>query len=96
MVIINTRATDVSIQAVIVELLRRLQTERHLTLLFVTHNLALVRAIADTVVVMSAGRVVESGTVTDVLTHPREEYTVRLVEDIPRIGGRPSPAVQTG
>ena len=54
-----TSALDVSVQAVIVELLRRLQSERHLAMIFITHNLALVRSIAQTVAVLSVGKVVE-------------------------------------
>jgi peptide/nickel transport system ATP-binding protein len=78
-----TSALDVSVQAVIVELLRRLQLERRLTIMFITHNLALVRSIAQTVVVLADGRVVETGTVDDVLGRPRDERTRRLIEDAP-------------
>jgi peptide/nickel transport system ATP-binding protein len=55
-------------------------------LVFITHNLSLVRAIGDQVVVMSQGQIVEDGLTNDVLDRPRHEYTVRLVEDIPKIG----------
>jgi peptide/nickel transport system ATP-binding protein len=80
-----TSALDVSVQAIIVELLRRLQRERNLAMLFITHNLALVRSIAQTVVVLSEGSVVEQGPVDQVLERPRNEYTIRLLEDIPKL-----------
>jgi peptide/nickel transport system ATP-binding protein len=80
-----TSALDVSVQAIIVELLRRLQRERNLAMLFITHNLALVRSIAQTVVVLSEGSVVEQGPVEEVLEQPRDEYTIRLLEDIPKL-----------
>ena len=80
-----TSALDVSVQATIVELLRRLQAERHLSLLFITHNLALVRSIAQTVTVLSEGKVVESGPVKRVFERPENPYTVRLMEDVPKV-----------
>jgi peptide/nickel transport system ATP-binding protein len=80
-----TSALDVSVQAIIVELLRRLQRDRKLAMLFITHNLALVRSIAQTVVVLSEGSVVEQGPVEDVLERPRDDYTIRLLEDIPKL-----------
>jgi peptide/nickel transport system ATP-binding protein len=79
-----TSALDVSVQASVVELLRRLQHDEGLSLLFITHNLALVRSIAQYVVVMQAGRVVERGPVDDVLDRPQAGYTQRLLEDVPR------------
>jgi peptide/nickel transport system ATP-binding protein len=78
-----TSALDVTVQAGVFDVLRRLQRERGLTYLFVSHDLALVRQIADTVSVLKDGRVVESGRVADVLSHPREEYTRALVDAIP-------------
>jgi peptide/nickel transport system ATP-binding protein len=80
-----TSALDVSVQAIIVELLRRLQRERNLAMIFITHNLALVRSIAQSVVVLSEGSVVEQGQVEDVLERPRHSYTARLLEDIPKL-----------
>lgn len=80
-----TSALDVSVQAAIVELLRRLQKERGLSLLFITHNLALVRSIAQEVVVLHDGRVVERGPTARVLTHPEDEYSIRLLEDVPKL-----------
>ena len=79
-----TSALDVSVQEQIVELLRRLQAERHLSLLFITHNLALVRSIAQHVIVMQSGRVVESGPVEQILHSPKNPYTQHLLEDVPR------------
>jgi peptide/nickel transport system ATP-binding protein len=80
-----TSALDVSVQAVIVELLRALQAERRIAMVFITHNLALMRSIAQSVVVLRAGAVVESGPVEQVLEHPADPYTVRLMEDVPRL-----------
>jgi peptide/nickel transport system ATP-binding protein len=80
-----TSALDVSVQAAIVELLRRLQRERDLGMLFITHNLALVRSIAEEVVVVQAGRIVEVGPVEDVLERPRHPYTQRLVTHVPTL-----------
>ena len=79
-----TSALDVTVQAGVFEVLRRLQRERGITYLFVSHDLALVRQIADTVSVLKDGRVVEAGRDADVLSHPREQYTRALVEAIPR------------
>jgi peptide/nickel transport system ATP-binding protein len=80
-----TSALDVSVQAIIVELLRRLQKEHQLAMVFITHNLALVRSIAQDAVVLCEGRVVEAGTVEEVLEHPKEAYTIRLMEDVPKL-----------
>ena len=80
-----TSALDVSVQAATVEVLRRLQHERSLAMLFITHNLALVRSIAQTAVVLCEGRIIEVGSVEEVLEHPKEPYTVRLIEDVPKL-----------
>jgi peptide/nickel transport system ATP-binding protein len=80
-----TSALDVSVQAIIVELLRRIQRERQLAMIFITHNLALVRSIAQSAVVLRDGVVVESGPVQQVLEHPADPYTIRLMEDVPRL-----------
>jgi peptide/nickel transport system ATP-binding protein len=88
-----TSALDVSVQAVIVELLRRLQRERHLALLFITHNISLVRSVAQSVVVLANGRLVEFGPVDDVLDHPHDAYTAQLMSDVPSLDrpSRPEP-----
>src|SRR5262249_26138088 len=80
-----TSALDVSVQAVIVEELRRLQRERHLAMIFITHNLALVRSIAQSAVVLRDGAVVESGPVEQILEHPADPYTIRLMADVPKL-----------
>jgi peptide/nickel transport system ATP-binding protein len=83
-----TSALDVSVQASVVEMLRRLQAERSLSLLFITHNLALVRSVAQHVVVMKEGRIVEAGPVAAVLDHPQDAYTRALMSDVPRFDAR--------
>ena len=80
-----TSALDVLVQAAIVELLGGLQRDLGLAMLFVTHNLPLVRAIAHRVVVLRNGRMVEEGDVDHILTHPEDVYTKRLLEDTPRL-----------
>jgi peptide/nickel transport system ATP-binding protein len=80
-----TSALDVSVQAAIVELLAELQRELGLAMLFVTHNLPLVRSIAQRVAVMSAGRIVELGAVEHVLHAPTDEYTKALLADTPSL-----------
>jgi peptide/nickel transport system ATP-binding protein len=80
-----TSALDVSVQAAIIELLRGLRAERGLSLIFITHNLPLVRSIADQVVVMNGGRICESGTVSQVLQDPRDAYTAQLLADVPKL-----------
>ena len=80
-----TSALDVSVQAAIVELLASLQRDLGLAMLFVTHNLPLVRSIAQRVAVMSEGRIVELGGVDQVLEAPAEPYTRRLLSDTPSL-----------
>jgi peptide/nickel transport system ATP-binding protein len=78
-----TSALDVSVQAAIIDLIAELQREMELGLLFVTHNLALIRTIAESVAVMSAGKIVESGKVDAVLDSPQDAYTKALLADTP-------------
>lgn len=80
-----TSALDVLVQAAIIELLADLQEELGLAMLFVTHNLPLVRSISQRVAVMFNGSIVELGTAADTLTDPQEEYTERLLADTPSI-----------
>jgi len=85
-----TSALDVSVQAAIVDLLGELQRELGLAMLFVTHNLPLVRSIAQRVAVMSQGRIVELGSVDTVLQAPSDEYTQRLLANTPSLESTPA------
>jgi len=80
-----TSSLDVLVQAAVIELLADLQRELGLTILFVTHNLALVRSVAQHVAVIANGRIVEFGTTDSVFTEPTAEYTRRLLADTPSI-----------
>ena len=85
-----TTALDVTTQRDILTLLTRLRDERAMTLVLVTHDLALARQFGDDVIVMKDGQIVEEGPVNEVLASPRHEYTKRLADTEPRIDG-PNP-----
>ena len=80
-----TTALDVTMQANILDLIKELQRETGMSLLFITHNLGVVAEIADEVVVMYLGRVVEQGLVRDVLGSPKHPYTRALLRSMPRM-----------
>jgi peptide/nickel transport system ATP-binding protein len=80
-----TSALDVLVQAAIVDLLADLRRDLGLAMLFVTHNLPLVRSIAQRTAVMAEGRIVELGSTEQVLTQPQQEYTKRLLDDTPQV-----------
>ncbi|MHB1570586.1 MAG: ABC transporter ATP-binding protein [Solirubrobacteraceae bacterium] len=91
-----TSALDASVQAAIIRLLEELQRSDHLAILFVTHNIALVRTIAQRVIVLDEGRIVEIGPTDAVLDTPRHRYTRGLIRDIPTFAGaRIGPPVPT-
>jgi peptide/nickel transport system ATP-binding protein len=80
-----TSALDASVQAAIVDLLEELRQQEHVALIFVTHDLALVRTIADRVAVLEQGRITEVGTVDQVLDRPADSYTRQLIADTPAL-----------
>src|SRR5262249_39641058 len=80
-----TSALDVSVQAAIVELLGNLQRDLGLSMLFITHNLPLVRSIAQRVAVLHQGTVAELGDVAQVLGTPEQPYTRQLISDTPSL-----------
>ncbi len=83
-----TTALDVTIQAQILELLHDLRQKLGMSILLITHNFAVVSKIADRVVVMYRGKIVEQGTTHEILTHPKHPYTRALLACIPRLGSR--------
>lgn len=85
-----TSALDVSVQSQVLNLLRKLQRERGLTYLFITHNLDVVSYLADEVAVMEKGVIVERGPANQIFDSPKEEYTRRLLAAIPSL----DPAMQ--
>ena len=101
-----TTALDVTTQATILELLKRLQRERQMTMLFITHDLGVVAEIADEVAVMYLGQIVERGPAAEVLGDPKHPYTRGLLASMPRLdrnfkaplqairGNVPSPAAR--
>lgn len=78
-----TTALDVTVQAQILELLQRLQREQELAVVIISHDLGVIAETADNVVVMYAGRVVETGTAGDVFAAPRHPYTAGLLASLP-------------
>jgi peptide/nickel transport system ATP-binding protein len=86
-----TSALDVSVQAAVLSLLQELQRELGLSMLFITHNLGVVACVADSVLVMDQGTLVESGPVSQVLESPSHEYTRRLLAAAPTLAGAAAP-----
>lgn len=77
-----TSALDVSVQAAVIELLREIQDETGMAMLFVTHNITLSRHIAHRLAVLQKGRIVDHGLTEDVLARPDSEYTRDLLEHV--------------
>ncbi len=90
-----TTALDVTIQAQILDLLKRLKDEFAMSVLLITHNLGIVAETADRIVVMNEGRIVEEALTGPLFAHPRHPYTNTLLAAVPRLGsrlrGRPAP-----
>ena len=80
-----TTALDVTIQAQIVELLRKLNKEHNTAIIFISHDLSLIRQLCKRVIVMQAGNIVETGSVEEIFRSPRMSYTRKLIAAIPRI-----------
>ena len=80
-----TTALDVTIQAQIVELLKWMNREKQTSILFISHDLSLVKQLCERVLVMKGGYVVETGLTQEVFAHPKEEYTQRLIAAIPKV-----------
>jgi peptide/nickel transport system ATP-binding protein len=100
-----TTALDVTVQAQVLNLMRQLRERLNTALLFISHDLGVIAEIADRVVVMYAGKVVEAGDVREIFRHPGHPYTQALLQSIPRFdddrhrlyqipGGVPSPATR--
>jgi peptide/nickel transport system ATP-binding protein len=85
-----TSALDVSVQATVLELLKTLQREMNFACLFITHDLAVIDILADRIAVMHLGKLVEVGTRDEILRHPKDPYTQRLIAAVPL----PDPEVQ--
>ena len=83
-----TTALDVTIQAQILELIKEFQNKSKMSVIFITHNLAVVAQICDTVSVMYAGRIVEQGSVEDIFYNPKHPYTKGLLKSMPRIDSK--------
>jgi peptide/nickel transport system ATP-binding protein len=81
-----TTALDVTIQAQILELMRGLQAELGMAIIFITHDLGVVAQIADEVAIMYLGRIVEKGPVREIFHNPKHPYTVNLIRAIPQLG----------
>ena len=80
-----TTALDVTIQAQIVELLKQMNREKQTSILFISHDLSLVKQLCERVLVMKGGYIVETGLTQEVFAHPKEEYTQRLIAAIPKV-----------
>jgi peptide/nickel transport system ATP-binding protein len=83
-----TTALDVTVQAQVLKLLNTLKQKKQMTMLFITHDFGVVHDIADEVIVMFKGNIVEQGSVSKVLHDPKHPYTKALIRCVPDIHGR--------
>ena len=90
-----TTALDVTVQAQILELMKELQAQSGMSVMFITHDLGVIAEIADRVVVMYLGRVVESAPVKELFRNPLHPYTANLLKSIPRVGKQRGQRLQT-
>jgi peptide/nickel transport system ATP-binding protein len=90
-----TTALDVTTQAQILDLLRDLQNEREMAIILITHNMGVIAEMADDVVVMYLGRVVEKGSVDNIFHAPQHPYTKALLNSIPSVLGKPREILPT-
>ena len=90
-----TTALDVTIQAQILELLRELQRDTGMAIIFITHDLGVIAELCSRVVVMYAGRIAEQATVKSIFEHPLHPYTRGLLESIPRLEDEPKTLLTT-
>ena len=90
-----TTALDVTIQAQIIDLMRRLQAESGMSMMFITHDLGVIAELCDEVIVMYAGRVIEKGPVGEIFHRPRHPYTQGLLASLPRLESVPKSELQT-
>ena len=80
-----TTALDVTIQAQILQLLKNIQSQEHTSIIFISHDLAVISAVADRVIVMYLGRIVEEGPPERVFSQPQHPYTIALINSLPRM-----------
>jgi peptide/nickel transport system ATP-binding protein len=80
-----TSMIDASSRATILDYLMKLRNETGMTTIFITHDIGLAYYVSDSVYIMEHGKFVERGTADDVILHPRETYTRRLINDVPKI-----------
>ena len=88
-------ALDVTIQAQILELIKKIQKEMGMSVIFITHDLGVIAEMCDRVVVMYAGKVVEVATVRDLFKYPKHPYTKGLLTSIPRLDHKPKVKLNT-
>ena len=81
----SVSALDVSVQAQVLNLLKDLQEKHDLTYIFISHDLSVVKFMSDTMAVMKDGKIVEMGAAHEIYAAPREDYTRRLIDAVPRI-----------